>query len=108
VKRDPGPVFAALADPTRRTVLALVGDHGPLSATELATRLPVSRQAVMKHLDALRAAGLVDSSKSGRDVRYVVRASGLEDAGRWIESVGTAWDRRLSALQRRAAAHRAT
>ena len=106
MKRDDasaGAVFAALADPTRRTVFALVGDRGPLSATELAAELPVTRQAIVKHLDALRAAGLVDSSKTGRDVRFVVRADALDDAAQWIDTVGRAWDRRLGALQQRAA-----
>jgi DNA-binding transcriptional ArsR family regulator len=100
------PIFAALADPTRRTVLTMVGDRGPLTATELAAELPVSRQAVMKHLDALRVAGLVDSTKAGRDVRYVLRAEALDDAARWIDQVGRTWDRRLAALQRRASTAR--
>lgn len=87
-------------------MFALVGDHGPLSATELAAELPVTRQAVVKHLDALRAAGLVDSNKIGRDVRYAVRVDALDDAAEWIETVGRSWDRRLGALQRRAASAR--
>ncbi len=65
----PGSVFEALADPTRREVLTRRGRHGPVTATELATHLPVSRQAVAKHLDALRTAGLVERDKHGRDVR---------------------------------------
>jgi DNA-binding transcriptional ArsR family regulator len=97
-------VFAALGDPTRRAVLALVGRRGPLTATELAERLPVSRQAVMKHLDLLRTAGLVASEKEGRAVRYVLRAEPLEDAAAWMAHVGSAWDRRLAALSDRAKA----
>ncbi len=95
-------VFAALGDPTRRAVLALVGRRGPLTATELAERLPVSRQAVMKHLDLLRTAGLVASEKEGRAVRYVLRAEPLDDAATWMAHVGSAWDRRLAALADRA------
>jgi DNA-binding transcriptional ArsR family regulator len=87
-------------------VLALVGQRGPLTATELAERLPVSRQAVMKHLDLLRVAGLVDSEKQGRSVRYVLRSDPLEDAAAWMASVGAAWDRRLAALSQRAAARK--
>jgi len=99
-------VFAALGDPTRRAVLALVGRRGPLTATELAARLPVSRQAVMKHLDLLRAAGLVASAKDGRAVRYQLRAEPLDDAATWMAQVGSAWDRRLAALSDRAKAVR--
>ena len=95
-------VFDALGDPTRRAVLALVGRRGPLTATELAERLPVSRQAVMKHLDLLRTAGLVASAKDGRAVRYVLRAEPLDDAAAWMTHVGSAWDRRLAALSDRA------
>jgi DNA-binding transcriptional ArsR family regulator len=105
--RDAGAVFAALADPTRRAVLAMVGQRGPLTATELAARLPVSRQAVTKHLDALHGAGLVERDKHGRDVRYELRSQPLDDAAAWMADVGTAWDRRLTALSQRASARRA-
>jgi len=104
--KEPGAVFEALADPTRREVLTLVGRHGPVTATELATQLPVSRQAVAKHLDALRTAGLVESDKHGRDVRYGLRPDGLEHAGAWIDAVGASWDRRLGALAKRAASRK--
>jgi DNA-binding transcriptional ArsR family regulator len=100
----PDQVFAALGDPTRRAVLALVGRRGPLTATELAERLPVSRQAVMKHLDLLRTAGLVDCERDGRAVRYVLRSEPLDDAAAWMADVGGAWDRRLAALSARAKA----
>ena len=95
-------VFAALADPTRRAVLSLVGQRGPLSATELAEELPVTRQAVVKHLGLLRDAGLVGATKVGRDVRYELRSGALDSATSWINAVGERWDRRLAALQRRA------
>jgi DNA-binding transcriptional ArsR family regulator len=98
----PGAVFEALADPTRREVLTLVGREGPVTATELAAQLPVSRQAVAKHLDALRSAGLVERDKHGRDVRYGLKPDGLEHAGAWMDEVGAAWDRRLAALAKRA------
>jgi DNA-binding transcriptional ArsR family regulator len=97
-----GAVFGALADPTRRTVLGIVGDHGPLTATEVAARLPVTRQAVAKHLDALRSAGLVTSAKSGRDVRFALRTEALDDAAKWMATVGDRWDRRLERLHDRA------
>ena len=101
-----GAVFEALADPTRRAVLTLVGRQGPVTATELAAHLPVSRQAVAKHLDALRTAGLVESDKHGRDVRYGLKPEGLDHASAWMDDVGAAWDRRLSALATRATARK--
>ena len=102
MKHEPGAIFEALADPTRREVLTLVGRRGPVTATELAAQLPVTRQAVAKHLDALRTAGLVESDKHGRDVRYGLKPSGLEHAGAWMDEVGSAWDRRLEVLAKRA------
>ena len=98
---NPGHVFEALADPTRRQVLALVGRQGPVTATELAERLPVTRQAVAKHLDALHGAGLVRRDKHGRDVRYGLEPGGLDHAAAWMDEVGAAWDRRLAALEHR-------
>ena len=96
-----GAVFESLADPTRRTVLRAVAEDGPLTATELAARLPVSRQAVAKHLDVLRSAGLVTSARDGRDVRFSFDARPLDDAMGWIAAVGARWDRRLAALRDR-------
>jgi DNA-binding transcriptional ArsR family regulator len=101
-RQQPGAVFEALADPTRREVLTMVGRQGPVTATQLAAQLPVSRQAVAKHLDALRSAGLVESDKHGRDVRYGLKPGGLEYAGAWMDEVGAAWDRRLAVLAKRA------
>lgn len=94
-------VFDALADDTRRTVLRTVADDGPLTATELAARLPVTRQAVGKHLEVLRSAGLVTSARHGRDVRFSLDARPLDDAVGWITAVGARWDRRLATLQAR-------
>jgi DNA-binding transcriptional ArsR family regulator len=93
-------VFAALADPTRRTVLGRLAEEGPLSATQLAARFPVSRQAVVKHLSALADAGLVHSERAGREVRYQLVPAALDDAVAWLVTVGNRWDRRLSALRR--------
>ena len=94
-------VFNSLADPMRRAVLQAVADDGPLTATELARRLPISRQAVAKHLEVLRSAGLVRSAREGRDVRYTFDAGPLGHAVDWIESVGARWDRRLADLGKR-------
>jgi DNA-binding transcriptional ArsR family regulator len=93
------PVFAALSDPTRRELFERLADGGPASATQLAAELPVSRQAVVKHLEALRTAGLVTSTRQGREVRYTVTPQPLADAVGWIADVGAQWDTRLAALQ---------
>ena len=98
--RDPvDAVFAALADPSRRFVLETLASQGTATPTELAADLPVTRQAVAKHLDVLGAAGLVAANKSGREVRYTCTPAPLDDASRWLAEVGTAWDRRLRALR---------
>jgi DNA-binding transcriptional ArsR family regulator len=67
--------------------------------TELAADLPVTRQAVAKHLAALRSAGLVEASRAGRETRYALTPAPLASAVEWIEEVGAAWDERLGALK---------
>lgn len=97
-----GAVFEALADPTRRLVLRDVAEQGPRTATELAAGLPVTRQAVAKHLAVLREAGLVRPERQGRETRYSATLGPLTDAGRWLTNTGAAWDDRLERLARRA------
>jgi DNA-binding transcriptional ArsR family regulator len=94
-------VFGALSDPTRRRLLSAVAEHPQSTATELAADLPISRQAVVKHLSALADAGLLDRERSGREVRYRVTPEPLSDAVSWIAHVGGRWDERLAALGRR-------
>ena len=94
-------VFAALADPTRRRLLEAVVAGGPATATELATRLPITRQAVAKHLGVLREAGLVDATRAGRETRFAATPAPLEDVRAWVDAVGRRWDRRLERLARR-------
>ncbi|MGH9012625.1 MAG: ArsR/SmtB family transcription factor [Acidimicrobiia bacterium] len=93
-------VFAALADPTRRAVLGRLAATPAVTATELAGPLPVTRQAVVKHLQALSEAGLVTGRRHGREVRYEITPAPLGDAVGWIVSVGAEWDRRLARLRR--------
>jgi DNA-binding transcriptional ArsR family regulator len=95
-----GAVFAALADPTRRRLIGELAARGSATATELAAELPVTRQAVAKHLAALGAAGLVDGLRQGRETRYRLTPRPLADAARWMAEVGAAWDERLEALRR--------
>jgi DNA-binding transcriptional ArsR family regulator len=95
-----GAVFGALSDPTRRRLLATIADRPAATATELASELPISRQAVIKHLSALADAGLLDRERSGREVRYRVTPAPLSDAVSWMAEVGGQWDDRLAALKR--------
>ena len=92
-------VFGALADPTRRQLLSTIAEH-PATATELAGELPISRQAVVKHLNALADAGLLERVRAGRQVRYRVTPAPLSDAVSWMAEVGGQWDERLAALAR--------
>jgi DNA-binding transcriptional ArsR family regulator len=94
-------VFAALADPTRRGLLDQLVAGGPDTATRLADALPVSRQAVVKHLQVLASAGLLSHERAGREVRWSAVPSGLDDAVAWMVQAGAAWDRRLERLDRR-------
>jgi DNA-binding transcriptional ArsR family regulator len=95
-----GPLFSALADPHRRFVVETLASRGAATATQLAAELPVTRQAVAKHLTALRAAGLVRAERTGRETRYELDPAPLDDAAGWIERVGAQWDGRLAALSR--------
>jgi DNA-binding transcriptional ArsR family regulator len=81
-------VFSALADPSRRHVLGYLADHGTATATQLSGELPMTRQAVSKHLASLSTAGLVASERSGRELRYRLTEAGAD------------WDERLDALRR--------
>jgi DNA-binding transcriptional ArsR family regulator len=97
-------VLVALADPTRRHLLDLLAAQGEKTATSLAERLPVSRQAVAKHLTVLAAAGLVSGHRVGREVRYAVRPAAVDAAARWMAALAVDWDRRLTTIKRLAEA----
>jgi DNA-binding transcriptional ArsR family regulator len=93
-------VFSALADERRRSVLELLAARGSATATELAHELPVTRQAVAKHLSRLDEAGLVTVRRQGREARYELTPRPLSEAVAWIARVGAQWDDRLAALGR--------
>lgn len=93
-------VFSALSDPTRRQVIERLVARGGASATELAEELPVSRQAIAKHLLALNEAGLVTSEQSGRQKRYRLTPQPMGEVVGWMAEVGAQWDARLGALRR--------
>ncbi len=90
--------FAALGDPTRWAVLAALGE-GDASASALAARLPVSRQAIAKHLAVLSEVGLVEQVPAGREVRYRALGSQLSATARALERVGAQWDARLALIK---------
>jgi DNA-binding transcriptional ArsR family regulator len=92
------PVFAALADDTRWRILARLGE-GPASASALAGELPVSRQAIVKHLDVLEAAGLVESEPRGREVVHRALGARLSSVARELDALAAAWDRRLARIK---------
>jgi DNA-binding transcriptional ArsR family regulator len=98
--RDPADaVFTALAEPVRRRLLQTLAAH-PATATELAGELPISRQAVTKHLSSLSEAGPLERERSGRDIRYRVTPAPLTEAMSWMATVGGEWDQRLARLER--------
>jgi DNA-binding transcriptional ArsR family regulator len=98
---DPGPVFAALADPTRREVVRLLAARPGLTASALAAQLPVSRQAVAKHLAQLRDAGLAEAEHAGRETRYRLTPEPMSAAMAWMLEAGGRWDARLERLRQR-------
>ena len=93
-------VFAALADPTRRGILAALAARGPATATDLATRLPISRQAIAKHLALLAEAGLVTAEHGERRrVRYRLHSAPMQVAQQYLAALARDWDRQLDALR---------
>jgi DNA-binding transcriptional ArsR family regulator len=97
---EPDDILAAMADPTRRQLLATLAAAGPATATELAAGVPISRQAIAKHLAILGGAGLVARHKEGRDVRFAVRTQGLMQTAGWLTAMATEWEARLAVIKR--------
>lgn len=93
-------VFGALADPTRRHLIEALAGRPGATATGLASSLPISRQAVAKHLGLLGRAGLVSRRRSGRETRFELQPDRLAEAAEWIDAVGAEWDGRLGRLRR--------
>ena len=93
-------VFIALADPSRRGILAALAAGGPATATDLATRLPITRQAIAKHLALLADAGLVAAEPGERRrVRYRLQSAPMQVAQQFLAALARDWDRQLEALQ---------
>jgi ArsR family transcriptional regulator, cadmium/lead-responsive transcriptional repressor len=97
--RHQDPLWAAVADPTRRRLLDALLMSGAASATTLAGALPMTRQAVAKHLAVLDRAGLVEGTRGGREMLYTVRPDRLNDASRAIANIAAGWEDRLAAIK---------
>jgi DNA-binding transcriptional ArsR family regulator len=93
-------VFTALADPSRRGILAALAAGGPATATDLAARLPISRQAIAKHLALLAEAGLVAAERGERRrVRYRLNSAPMQVAQQFLAAMARDWDQQLEALK---------
>ncbi|MDX1579288.1 MAG: metalloregulator ArsR/SmtB family transcription factor [Gemmatimonadota bacterium] len=92
--------FQAVADPTRRAILERLRASGPLSLTEVARDLPMTRQGVTRHLDVLAESGLVRVRRSGRERLHELDSEPLQDVAAWLEPYAAEWDRRLERLRR--------
>lgn len=99
VARDAAPLFAALGDGTRLELLCRLGEDGPLSITRLSSRSEVTRQAITKHLSVLSAAGLVRSSRQGRERVWELEPERLSDAHRYLDRISRQWDEALARLK---------
>jgi len=93
-------LWSAIGDPTRRQMLDLLLSNGTGTATSLSDQLPVTRQAVSKHLGVLDRAGLVEGTPEGRERRYRVDEEQLARAVAQLNAVGTTWDARLRRIKR--------
>jgi len=93
-------LWEAITDPTRRKLLDLLVTHGRATATMLTVDMPVSRQAISKHLVVLQRAGLIEGHKEGREVLYRLREQRLAEAAEALAEVAQRWDRRLDAIKR--------
>ncbi|MDN3359253.1 helix-turn-helix domain-containing protein [Actinomadura sp. DC4] len=93
-------VFVALADPSRRAILGALASGGPATATDLAGQLPITRQAIAKHLTLLAEAGLVTASPGERRrVRYRLRSAPMQVAQQFLAAMARDWDGPLDALK---------
>jgi ArsR family transcriptional regulator, cadmium/lead-responsive transcriptional repressor len=96
---DDDDLWEAIADPTRRKLLDLLVARGQATATTLTADMPVSRQAISKHLSLLQRVGLIDGHRQGREVRYEVREQRLTEATAALSEVANRWDRRLRTIK---------
>jgi DNA-binding transcriptional ArsR family regulator len=93
------PLFAALADPMRRRLLANLAENSPKTATQLAEEYPITRQGILKHLTILEMAGLVAVHQAGREKRYTLTPEPLSELDQFVKEINTKWDERLLRLK---------
>lgn len=98
-KAEPAALFAALGDATRLGLLARLADGQTRSLVQMGEGLPISRQAVAKHLDVLHDAGFVQRARSGREVHFTLRRDAIEQARDWLGRVAAQWDGTLARLK---------
>jgi DNA-binding transcriptional ArsR family regulator len=93
------PLFAALADPVRRSLLVNLAESSPKTATQLAEEYPITRQGILKHLNILQDAGLVTVHQQGREKRYALTPEPLGEVDQFIKEITAKWDERLLRLK---------
>ena len=94
------PIFAALADPMRRELLANLAENSPRTATQFAQEYShITRQGILKHLNVLEEAGLVTVQQKGREKRYSLTPAPLDELDAWIKALEAKWDARLLRLK---------
>jgi DNA-binding transcriptional ArsR family regulator len=99
IRENEQSLFAALADPMRRSLLVNLAEHSPRTATQLAQEYPITRQGILKHLTILEDAGLVAVHQAGREKRYTLSPEPLAELEQWIDDIGAKWDERLLRLK---------
>jgi len=97
--RTPAPLFAALGDDTRLKVISRLSHEGPLPIVRLTEGTTLSRQAITKHLRVLEDAGIVESTRNGRESMWQLRPKRLSDARRFIEAISNEWEARIERLR---------
>lgn len=96
--KDVQSIFGALGDSTRRALFERLSTRGPASASQLATEIPISRQAIAKHIAQLESAGLVNRQGAGREIRFVADPGRLEEIETWSARVTDQWNSRIQRL----------
>jgi DNA-binding transcriptional ArsR family regulator len=93
------PLFAALGDATRLSIVAALCERGPQSITSLARGAPVSRQAVTRHLEVLEVAGLVAGRRRGREHIWQLETGRVDEARQWLDALSRRWEEALGRLK---------
>jgi len=93
------PVFAALGDPVRLQIVSRLCREGRLSITQLTDGSRISRQAITKHLNALSAAGLIESERCGRERRWQIQIQRLHEVRNYLDQISAQWDQAIDRLR---------